>query len=119
MSQSPQENFYDILGVHVTSNTDAIRKAWRLAAWANHPDLQVSDNAEERQRHEARMQQINEAYQTLSDPAKRRRYDLETGLLPATCGSCGAPGNLRLSSTGSVVALCGKCHHGRSRVVAL
>lgn len=119
MSQETEENFYQILGVHVTSNTEAIRKAWRLAAWANHPDLQVASTAEERQIHEARMQQINEAYQTLSDATKRRRYDLETGLLPATCGSCGAAGNLRLSSTGNVVALCGTCHQGRTRTVAL
>jgi DnaJ-class molecular chaperone len=108
--QASAENFYEILRVPVDASTEAIRKAWRLAAWENHPDLQGSETEPQRRAHEMVMQRINEAYQTLSDPAKRRRYDLETGLLGAQCSRCGKDGNLRLGGNGNVVALCGDCY---------
>lgn len=116
---APEQNFYEILQVNTTSNTEVIRRAWKLAAWQHHPDLLRAEDPSQQRENETRMQRINEAYQTLSDPDKRRRYDLEMGLLPARCGSCGADGNLRLSSTGNVVALCAACYQGRTRSTAL
>ena len=108
--QQAEENFYEILRVPVDASTEAIRKAWRLAAWESHPDLQGSETESQRRVHEMAMQRVNEAYQTLSDPAKRRRYDLEAGLLAARCSRCGQDGNLRLGSNGTVVALCSDCY---------
>ncbi len=108
--QQPEENFYEILGVPVDASAEAIKRAWRLSAWENHPDLQGSETEPQRRAHEMVMQRINEAYQTLSDPAKRRHYDLETGLVHARCSRCGQDGNLRLGSAGGVVALCGDCY---------
>jgi hypothetical protein len=115
----PRKTFYEILKVHTTSNAEAIRRAWRLAAWEHHPDLKRADTEAGRRADESHMQLINEAYQTLSDPEKRRRYDLEMGLLPARCSNCGAEGSLRLSSSGNVVAICTRCYREGARSTAL
>ena len=109
------ENFYELLGVNVNASTEAIRKAWRLAAWENHPDLRWAQDEVVRRENEKVMQQINEAYQTLTHPEKRRRYDLEMGLLPARCSLCGKDGNLRLAENGGVVSVCDACR-GVTRV---
>lgn len=61
---------YSILGVPRVASADEIRAAYRRLARQYHPDLNDSPEAE------ARMQEINEAYSTLSDPLRRRQYDL-------------------------------------------
>jgi DnaJ-class molecular chaperone len=113
---SSELNHYETLGVHIQSNHAAIRQAWRLAAWEHHPDLKPT---EERFVEAEHMRRVNEAYQVLSDPARRRRYDLEHGLLPATCGNCGKPGSLRLDERGQTVPVCGECFRPGQRVFAL
>ena len=60
---------YQILGVIPTASADEIRAAYRRLARLYHPDLNSGPEAE------ARMQQINQAYDTLSNPARRRQYD--------------------------------------------
>lgn len=103
-------NFYDTLGVHLNASAEVIRRAWKLAAWEHHPDFNRAETEAGRRAAEITMQHINEAYQTLTNPEKRRRYDLEMGLLPATCTRCGQAGHLRLAADGSIVALCVTCH---------
>ena len=61
---------YSILGVPRTATAGEIRAAYRRLARLYHPDLNSGSEAE------VRMQQINEAYATLSDPGRRRQYDL-------------------------------------------
>ena len=61
---------YSILGVPAAATTDEIRAAYRRLARQYHPDLNSGPEAE------ARMKEINEAYATLSDPLRRRNYDL-------------------------------------------
>ncbi|PPQ95427.1 hypothetical protein CVT26_008448 [Gymnopilus dilepis] len=62
--------YYDILGVPVTATTDDIKKAYRRLAIKHHPDKNPSDpHAEER------FKAIAIAYQTLSDPALRKKYN--------------------------------------------
>jgi len=113
---SGEPNHYEILGVHVQSNPAAIRQAWRLAAWDHHPDLKPE---EARAEESARMRRVNEAYQVLSDPRRRRRYDLEHGLIPAACGQCGDPGSLRLDERGQTVPVCARCFRPGERAIAL
>lgn len=61
---------YEILGVKANASEDDIRKAFRKLAKRWHPDLNPSDKQAE-----ARFKEANAAYDLLSDPVKRARYD--------------------------------------------
>ncbi|KAI0028656.1 DnaJ-domain-containing protein [Vararia minispora EC-137] len=69
--ENPLETgYYDILGVSVNATTDDIKKAYRRLAIKHHPDKNRDDpNAEER------FKEIAIAYQTLSDPQLRHKYN--------------------------------------------
>ena len=58
---------YETLGVPRDASAAEIKAAYRRAAKANHPDKAGGDGT--------RMTQINKAYETLSDPERRARYD--------------------------------------------
>jgi curved DNA-binding protein len=66
---APARDFYEILGVSRTATQDEIQRAYRKLARANHPDVNKDPEAEER------FKEISEAYDVLSDPETRRRYD--------------------------------------------
>lgn len=61
-------NFYETLGVPKNASADDIKKAYRKLAMSEHPDK--GGNAE-------RFKEISEAYDVLSDPEKKRQYDME------------------------------------------
>jgi len=61
------KDYYDILGVQKNASGEEIKKAFHRLAHQHHPDKSGGD-AE-------RFKEINEAYQTLSDPTKRGQYD--------------------------------------------
>ena len=62
-------DFYEILGVSRTATQDEIQQAYRKLARAHHPDINKNPAAEDR------FKDISEAYDVLSDPDTRRRYD--------------------------------------------
>ncbi|MFH0912446.1 MAG: molecular chaperone DnaJ [Patescibacteria group bacterium] len=64
------EDYYSILGLKRDATQEEIKKAYRKLALKYHPDKANGDKASE-----TKFKQINEAYQILSDPAKRQRYD--------------------------------------------
>ena len=64
------KDYYKILGVNRQDNEDQIKRAYRKLALKYHPDRNPGDK-----KSEERFKEINEAYQVLSDPAKRSRYD--------------------------------------------
>lgn len=64
------DDYYDILGVPRNADADQIKKAYRKKARDNHPDANPGDPAAE-----ARFKEIARAYETLSDPERRARYD--------------------------------------------
>jgi DnaJ domain len=64
-------NYYEILGIDSGASTDVIERAFRAAARRVHPDLSPGDQA----RAEARMKQLNEIRDTLTDPLLRAAYD--------------------------------------------
>jgi curved DNA-binding protein len=63
------KDYYDILGVKPDANDAAIKSAYRKAARKFHPDVSKEAGAEEK------FKSVNEAYEALKDPAKRRAYD--------------------------------------------
>ena len=65
-------NHYETLGVERRCTAAEVRNAYRLLVKQHHPDLN-SQSAEAG----VRAQALNAAYETLSDPARRRAYDLE------------------------------------------
>ena len=68
--------FYNILDVSHTATFDDIKRAYKLVALQNHPDKTFSLTSSERARREKIFKAATSAYETLSDPEKRRRYDL-------------------------------------------
>src|SRR5215472_7638852 len=62
-------DYYEVLGVAQDADQDAIRRAYRRLARQYHPDLNSDEDAEER------FKELGEAYEVLSDPEKRERYD--------------------------------------------
>ena len=65
------KDYYEILGVDEGASAEAIKKAYRKLARENHPDRNPDNPAAEE-----RFKAIQEANDVLSDPEKRKRYDL-------------------------------------------
>lgn len=64
------KDYYQVLGVDRSANTEEIKKAFRRVARETHPDANPDDPDAE-----ARFKEAAEAYEVLSDPARRKRYD--------------------------------------------
>src|SRR5215510_6160748 len=64
------KEYYEVLGVPRTATADEIKKAYRTLARKYHPDVNPDD-----QTAEDKFKELNEAYEVLSDPEKRQRYD--------------------------------------------
>lgn len=63
------QTYYQILELEQTASAEEIKKAYRKLARQYHPDINKASDAE------AKMKQINTAYETLNDPQKRADYD--------------------------------------------
>jgi len=63
------KDYYAVLGVTRDTPQDQVQKAYRKLARKYHPDVNKSSDAE------TKFKEINEAYQVLSDPEKRTKYD--------------------------------------------
>jgi curved DNA-binding protein len=63
-------DYYEILGVSRTASEADIKKAFRKLAREFHPDV-----AKDKKQAEEKFKEINEAYEVLGDPAKRKKYD--------------------------------------------
>lgn len=69
-------NFYDVLEVHPKASADVLRAAYRALVKQVHPDVPGGDRK--------RFEEVEAAWRTLSDPAKRAAYDatLKPGAAP-------------------------------------
>ena len=87
-----KRDYYEVLGVDKNATPDDIKKAYRKKAIQYHPDKNPGDKEAEEKFKEAA-----EAYEVLSDPQKRQRYDQfgfagmggQGGL--EKCGKCSSP----------------------------
>lgn len=64
------KDYYETLGVSRTATDAEIKRAFRKLAREHHPDV-----AKDKKRAEEKFKEINEAYEVLSDPVKRKKYD--------------------------------------------
>ncbi len=85
-------DFYQTLGVSKTASQDEIKKAFRKLARQYHPDKHPGDKSSEE-----KFKEVNQAYETLSHPDKRKQYDELSRL-----GAFGAgPGGFRPGQGGA------------------
>jgi curved DNA-binding protein CbpA len=69
-----ERDYYEVLGIAPDASAEEIRRAYHRLAFQCHPDRnRKSEEANKK------MQEINEAYAILSDPIKRREFDLPRG----------------------------------------
>lgn len=64
------KDYYSILGVNRNANDKEIKQAFRKLARKHHPDVNPGDKSAE-----SKFKEINNAYEVLSDPEKRKKYD--------------------------------------------
>lgn len=81
------KNYYDILGLTKDADSTAIKVAYRKKAIENHPDKNQGSNEAE-----IKIKEINEAYEVLKDPAKKKNYDMFGTVNPAQAGHRYGPG---------------------------
>jgi len=80
------KDYYSTLGVAKTATEKEIKQAYRKLARKHHPDVNPNDKSAE-----SRFKELNEAYEVLGDPAKRKKYD-ELGANWQAYERAGAPG---------------------------
>ncbi|MUV14908.1 molecular chaperone DnaJ [Noviluteimonas gilva] len=93
-----KRDYYEVLGVARDASDDDLKKAYRRSAMKHHPDRNPGDHAAE-----AAFKECKEAYEVLSEPAKRRVYDqhghaaFEHGM-----GGGGGPGGAGYADMGDI-----------------
>src|SRR5713226_835894 len=81
------KDYYSTLGVAKTATEKEIKQAYRKLARKFHPDVNQADKSAE-----GKFKEINEAYEVLGDPEKRKKYD-ELGANWRMYEQAGAAGN--------------------------
>ncbi|MBE9154019.1 DnaJ C-terminal domain-containing protein [Cyanobium sp. LEGE 06113] len=88
MTANGYRDYFKVLGVERGADADAIKRSFRKLARQYHPDVNPGDKSAE-----ARFKEISEAYEVLSDPDKRRRYE-QFGQYWSQAGAGGGMGGM-------------------------
>ena len=83
-----KRDYYEILGISKSADENEIKKAYRTLAKKYHPDMNPNDKTAEKN-----FKEVNEAYEVLSDPEKKSRYD--------SYGHAGIDPNINMGGAGS------------------
>lgn len=75
LKRSKRTDLYALLGVSQGASESEIKSAYKRAALKFHPDKQQGKSEEEKKEAETKFKSIGEAYEVLSDPEKKARYD--------------------------------------------
>lgn len=89
------KDHYEVLGVSRSASADEIAKAYRKLARQHHPDRNPGDKQAE-----GRFKEIQNAYDTLSDPKKKAMYDQFGADVPPGGGGAGFPGGFQFGGPG-------------------
>ncbi len=109
------QSHYEVLGVEPDADVDAIKRAWHVKVLLLHPDKHEGASEEVRAAALTETRRVNDAWGTLRDPLRRRRYDLQLAQLIDAATATAADAN----STGprpttpqdeSVPVVCGGCN---------
>lgn len=73
--KASKKDYYKILGVEKKASLDDIKKAYKKLALKWHPDKNIASE-EQKKEAEKKFKEISEAYSVLSDPDKRKKYDM-------------------------------------------
>mgnify|MGYP003353385774 CR=1 FL=1 len=90
-----EQSYYEVLGVSNDASDTDLKKAYRQLSLKYHPDRCSDPDAAHI------MQQVNEAYETLSDPQKKQQYDNPNPFGPGGPGGMhGFPGGFQFNMGG-------------------
>jgi molecular chaperone DnaJ len=90
------KDYYEILGVSKGATEKEIKAAYRKLARKHHPDVNPGDTSSEES-----FKRISEAYEVLSDPEKRKKYDTFGPQWDMAGGGGGAPGGFTFRTNGA------------------
>jgi len=84
--RAKRKDYYKILGVDKNATPDEVKKAYKKRALIHHPDRHSNATESVQKEQEKQFKELGQAYEVLSDPKKRNRYDAGHDLLDSPDG---------------------------------